>query len=100
MKEGWMKNDDGCKMNNEGWWFQAVEGFCRQTGGLKIWCLDFCLKRFYKHFSISKSEPLKKSVDNKNTLSFSVINLRLRLYWNTFMKHDISRIKKFGNSNY
>ena len=24
MKEGWMKNDIG-------WWFQAIEGFCRLT---------------------------------------------------------------------
>ena len=31
MKEGWMKNDEGRMMNDEGWWFQAVEGFCRQT---------------------------------------------------------------------
>ena len=26
-----MKNDEGCKMNDEGWWFQAVEGFCFRT---------------------------------------------------------------------
>ena len=26
--EGWMKNDEWCKMNDEEWWFQAVEGFC------------------------------------------------------------------------
>ena len=49
MKEGWMKNDDEWwrmnerwkdewkmkdewwMMNDEGWCFQAVEGFCRQT---------------------------------------------------------------------
>ena len=28
MKEGWMKNDECWRMNDEGWWFQAVEGFC------------------------------------------------------------------------
>ena len=27
MKEGWMKND-------EGWWFQSVEGFCCLTDRL------------------------------------------------------------------
>ena len=26
-----MKNDEGWKMNDEGWWFQAVEGFCFMT---------------------------------------------------------------------
>ena len=26
-----MKNDEGWKMNDEGWWFQAVEGFCLRT---------------------------------------------------------------------
>ena len=41
MKEGWMNNDEEWwKMNeewwmmimkDEGWWFQAVEGFCFQT---------------------------------------------------------------------
>ena len=34
MKEGWMKNDECWRMNDEGWWFQAVEGFCDgQTNG-------------------------------------------------------------------
>ena len=36
MKEGWMKNDEGWMMNDmkaEWWWFQAVEGLCRQTDG-------------------------------------------------------------------
>ena len=28
-----MKDDEGWKMNDEGWWFQAVEGFCRRTDG-------------------------------------------------------------------
>ena len=23
IKEGWMKNDKGLRMNDEGWWFQA-----------------------------------------------------------------------------
>ena len=41
MKEGWMKDewrmneewmkDEGWMMKDEGWWFQAVEGFCRLT---------------------------------------------------------------------
>ena len=26
-----MKNDEGWRMNDEGWWFQVVEGFCRLT---------------------------------------------------------------------
>ena len=31
MNEVWMKNDEGGRMNDEGWWYQAVEGFCWQT---------------------------------------------------------------------
>ena len=33
MKEGWMKNvkDELWMMKDEGWWFQAVEGFWGQT---------------------------------------------------------------------
>ena len=26
-----MKDDEGWKMNDDGWWFQAVEGFCFMT---------------------------------------------------------------------
>ena len=28
-----MKNDEGWKMNDEEWWFKAVEWFCFQTNG-------------------------------------------------------------------
>ena len=28
-----MMKDEWWRMNDEGWWFQAVEGFCRQTDG-------------------------------------------------------------------
>ena len=31
MKEGWIKNDEGRMENDEGWWFQAVDGFWLQT---------------------------------------------------------------------
>ena len=31
--EGWMKNYEGLMKNDEGWWFQAVEGFLGQTDG-------------------------------------------------------------------
>ena len=33
MKEGWwrMMKDERWKINDEGWWFQAVEWFCRLT---------------------------------------------------------------------
>ena len=33
MKEGWMQNDEWWRMKDEGWWFQAVEGFCRRMDG-------------------------------------------------------------------
>ena len=37
MKEGWMKNDECWRLNDEGWWFLAVEGFWfmkdKQTDG-------------------------------------------------------------------
>ena len=26
-----MENDEGWMINDAGWWFQAVDGFCRQT---------------------------------------------------------------------
>ena len=30
---GWTKNDECWRMNDEGWWFQAVEGFLWLTDG-------------------------------------------------------------------
>ena len=27
MKEGWMENNESSRMNDEEWWFKAVEGF-------------------------------------------------------------------------
>ena len=32
--ELWMKNYEGWRMNDDGCWFQAVEGFCRLTDKL------------------------------------------------------------------
>ena len=42
MKEGWMKNDEWWRVNDEGWWFQAVEGFCRQTNRQTNERTDIC----------------------------------------------------------
>ena len=40
MKEGWwrlMKDDEEWLSMNEGWWFQAVEGFWWRTDGQHLW---------------------------------------------------------------
>ena len=37
-----MKNVEGWRMKDEGWWFQAVEGFCRQTNERTNEQTDIC----------------------------------------------------------
>ena len=41
-EEWWrmMKDDEGWMMNDEGWWFQAVEGFCFLTDRQTDWWMN------------------------------------------------------------
>ena len=42
MKEGWMENNESSRMNDEEWWFQAVEGFLWLTDERMKEQIDIC----------------------------------------------------------